>query len=149
MSHPLVPSKFSLFQAGAMSSLVHAGSIENRFAVVDTWQHGCWHSMNASCGPPLGSTNWPSAPELARLPNVLPLPGMAMRDKDWWTATITEVAANLDALVHQTPYNHLVRNASTASSVRPLLLNMRVVGHVNQCGRVLKKMQLHRSARLL
>ena len=43
---------------------------------------------------------------------------MAMRDKDWWTATLTEVAANLDALVRRTPYNHLVRNASTTGSVR-------------------------------
>ena len=86
--------------------------------MVDTWQHGCWHSMNASCGPPLGAANFPSTPALARLPNVLPLPGMAMRDKDWWTATLTEVAANLDALVRRTPYNHLVRNASTTGSVR-------------------------------
>ena len=77
--------------------------------------------MNASCGPPFGAANFPSAPELARLPNVLPLPGMAMRDKDWWAAAITEVAGNLDALVRRTPYNHLVRNASTTGSVRSLI----------------------------
>lgn len=88
----------------------------SRFAVVDSWQHGCWHSMNASCGPPLGAPNFPSTPELARLPNVLPLPGMAMRSATWWMATIAEVASNLDALVHNTPYNHLVRNSSTAAS---------------------------------
>ena len=88
----------------------------SRFAVVDSWQHGCWHSMNASCGPPFGAPNFPSPPALAQLPNVLPLPGMAMRGATWWTATIAEVAGNLDALARGTAYNHLVRNGSTVDS---------------------------------
>jgi lactate dehydrogenase-like 2-hydroxyacid dehydrogenase len=108
-----VGSDDSINYSALYDSLVEHPS---RFAVVDSWQHGCWHSMNASCGPPLGAPNFPSPPELARLPNVLPLPGMAMRSAKWWTATIEEVASNLDAHVHNTPYNHLVRNGSTSGS---------------------------------
>ena len=67
------------------------------------------------CGPPYGKKNWPSAPELAQLPNVLPLPGMAMRDAKWWDATMALVAANLDAVVRKTPLTHVVRPPAKSS----------------------------------
>ena len=83
-----------------------------RFAVLDVWKEGCYHYPNVTCGRPFGRRNWPSNPEIAMLPNVLPLPGMAMRSATWWTDAIAVVASNLDALVHGTSLAHVVRNAS-------------------------------------
>lgn len=83
-------------------------------AVLDLWPAGCWHYPNVTCGPPtLGQPNWPYASSaLASLPNVLPLPGMAMRDQQFWDAAADAVAANLDRLAAGKPLANVVRNAS-------------------------------------
>ena len=83
-------------------------------AVVDTWPHGCWHYPNVSCGVPLGERDWPGSASLARLPNVLPLPGVSMRDAQFWQHSTAFVAANLDALARGEPLKGVVRNASRA-----------------------------------
>ena len=46
-----------------------------------------------------GVACWPGPPSLAALPNVLPLPGVSMRDAAFWRSTAAFVARNLDALV--------------------------------------------------
>ena len=81
-------------------------------AVVDTWPGGCWHYPNASCGKPLGQHCWPASPSLAALPNVMPLPGMSMRDAAFWRYSAEFVAKNLDALANGTPLGGVVRNAT-------------------------------------
>jgi hypothetical protein len=88
------------------------GKLEQR----GVFSAGCWHSSQCSCGAPYGEKNWPSPPQLARLPNVLPLPGMAMRDAKWWEGTLGLVAANLDAVVRGTALTHVVRNGSSAAN---------------------------------
>ena len=82
-------------------------------AVVDTWPHGCWHYPNVSCGVPLGERDWPGSASMARLPNVLPLPGVSMRDARFWQHSTAFVAANLDALALGQPLQGIVRNASS------------------------------------
>ena len=81
-------------------------------AVVDTWASGCWHFPNATCGSPLGARDWPGPPSLAALPNVLPLPGVSMRDATFWKHTASFVAGNLDALASGDVLKGIVRNAS-------------------------------------
>ena len=48
-----------------------------------------------------------------RLPNVVPLPGMSMRDERFWAASAALAASNLVALAAGKPLQHVVRNAST------------------------------------
>ena len=86
-------------------------------AVVDIWPAGCWHYPNVSCGAPLGAPNWPAPPSLGMLPNVLPLPGVSMRDAKFWRHSAAFVAANLDALALGKPLAGIVRNASAAAPV--------------------------------
>ena len=82
-------------------------------AVLDLWPEGCWHYPNVTCGAPLGAPNWPShLTRLSTLPNVLPLPGMAMRDMRFWDAAADAVADNLDRLATGKPLMSVVRNAS-------------------------------------
>jgi len=81
-------------------------------AVVDTWPAGCWHFPNASCGAPLGERDWPGSPTLASLTNVVPLPGVSMRDAHYWGHSTACAAANLDAFVTGQPLRGVVRNAS-------------------------------------
>lgn len=81
-------------------------------AVVDVWPAGCWHYPNVSCGAPLGAPDWPAPPSLGTLPNVLPLPGVSMRDARFWRHSAAFVAANLDALALGKPLAGVVRNAS-------------------------------------
>ena len=88
-----------------------AGACSN--TVVDTWPEGCWHYPNVSCGAPLGEPDWPGSPSLARLPNVLPLPGVSMRDATFWEHSTAFVARNLDALARGEPLKGVVRNASS------------------------------------
>ena len=68
-----------------------------------------------TCGAPLGAANWPAPPGLAALPNVLPLPGLAMRDARFWAASAKGVAANLDAFATDKPLSGVVRNASVGA----------------------------------
>ena len=118
----LMREKSMLVGIGSDQSIDYSALYESlvanpsRFAVIDGWQQGCWHSSNCSCGAPFGAKNWPSVPELALLPNVLPLPGMAMRDADWWNGTLAQVAGNLDAIVRGTPLVHVVRNGTGAAA---------------------------------
>lgn len=84
-------------------------------AVVDVWPSGCWDDDSASCGPPYGQRDWPASPTLAHLPNVLALPGMAMRDTRFWEASSSLAASNLQALAAGKPLQHLVRNATAKS----------------------------------
>ena len=82
-------------------------------AVVDLWPAGCWHYPNITCGAPLGQPNWPyPTNDLAHMPNALPLPGMAMRDARFWSASVENTAANLDLLQQGKPLLGVVRNAS-------------------------------------
>jgi len=84
-------------------------------AVIDVWPGGCFHFPNVTCGAPLGAPNWPTADAAyASLPNVLPLPGMAMRDARFWAASAKCVAANLDALATGQPLSGVVRNGTGA-----------------------------------
>ncbi len=55
---------------------------------------------------------WLGKPSLAKLPNVLPLPGVSMRDAQFWRHSTTFVAKNLDALATGAPLQGVVRNAS-------------------------------------
>lgn len=82
-------------------------------AVLDVWPSGCWNSSSASCGPPYGQRDWPAPPRLAQLPNVFPLPGMAMRDSKFWTGSSALAASNLRALAAGDPLQHVVRNATS------------------------------------
>ena len=59
-----------------------------------------------------GRADWPGSPTLARLPNVLPLPGMAMRDVRFWRGSAALAASNLRALAAGEPLQHIVRNAT-------------------------------------
>ena len=86
-------------------------------AVVDTWPSGCWHYPNATCGSPPGPRCWPGPPGLAALPNVLPLPGVSMRDAAFWRSTAAFVARNLDALAAGRALEGVVRNASSGGLV--------------------------------
>ena len=81
-------------------------------AVIDTWPSGCWHYPNASCGPPYGEHCWPGSKSLAELPNVLPLPGVSMRDAAFWKHSTSFAAANLDALAEGRPLQGVVRNGT-------------------------------------
>ena len=83
-------------------------------AVIDVWPGGCWHFPNVSCGAPLGERCWPASASLAQLPNILPLPGMSMRDAAYWRFSAAAAASNLDALASGAPLAHVVRNASHA-----------------------------------
>ena len=81
-------------------------------AVLDVWPGGCWNYPNASCGSPVGAHCFPASPSLVGLPNVLPLPGMSMRDAQYWQYSAEMVAANLDALSYGRPLKGVVRNAT-------------------------------------
>ena len=81
-------------------------------AVLDVWPSGCWNDDDAKCGPPYGQRDAAGSPTLAHLPNVLPLPGLAMRDARFWEASAAHAAANLEALVAGKPLTHVVRNAT-------------------------------------
>lgn len=84
-------------------------------AVLDVWPSGCWNDESASCGPPYGKRDWPASPSLAQLPNVFPLPGMAMRDTRFWQGSAANAASNLEALLAGEPLQHVVRNATRKS----------------------------------
>ena len=85
-------------------------------AVLDVWPSGCWHYPNATCGEPLGRSNFPGEPDLATLPNVLPLRGGFMRNGRFWQASAEGVATNLDALALGRPLRWVVRHASGEGS---------------------------------
>ena len=84
-------------------------------AVLDVWPDGCWNDDTAVCGPPLGRRCWPASARLANLPNVVALPGMAMRDERFWDESAALAAQNLVALAAGKPLSHVVRNASGAA----------------------------------
>merc|ERR1712014_274835 len=68
-------------------------------AVIDVWPHGCWHFPDMECGSPYGPAAEPwSRGQLEKLDNVVPLPGMAMRDDRFWSGSAVWVAENLRAL---------------------------------------------------
>jgi len=81
-------------------------------AVLDVWPSGCWNDADATCGGPYGERDWPGSPSLAALPNVLPLPGLAMRDDRFWKGSAALAAANLGSLAAGLPLTHIVRNAT-------------------------------------
>ena len=55
---------------------------------------------------------------LAALPNVMPLPGMSMRDAAFWRYSAEFVAKNLDALANGTPLAGVVqRDCYTVGAV--------------------------------
>jgi len=83
-------------------------------AVLDVWSSGCWDDEEAICGPPYGSRDWPARPSLAHLPNVVALPGVAMRDRRFWDDSAALAASNLEAFAAGKPVQHVVRNASAA-----------------------------------
>ena len=59
---------------------------------------------DVTCGAaPLGPTEWPAPPSLGRLPNLLPLPGVSMRDAAFWRRSVSFVAAKLDLLSQGLP----------------------------------------------
>lgn len=89
-------------------------------AVIDVWPSGCWHYPNTTCGTPPGERCWPARRSLARLPNVLPLPGMSMRDAIFWNASVALAADNLANLVAGRPLANVVRNASEEVAAWPL-----------------------------
>jgi len=86
-------------------------------AVLDVWPSGCWDDESASCGPPYGKADWPVSPTLTQLPNVFPLPGMAMRDTRFWQGSAALAASNLQALLNGKPLQHIVRNATKKEDV--------------------------------
>ena len=81
-------------------------------AYLDVWPSGCWGDDDAKCGAPYGKRDVAGSPTLANLPNVRPLPGLAMRDTRFWEASAAHAAANLRALAAGEPLTHVVRNAS-------------------------------------
>lgn len=81
-------------------------------AVLDVWPSGCWDDDEASCGPPYGPRDWPGSPAFASLPNVVALPGLAMRDARFWADSAALAGANLRALAAGQPVQHVVRNAT-------------------------------------
>ena len=106
-----------LLSAGPIdfSALESALSARPRLrAVIDVWPHGCWHYPNVTCGAPLGARDWPAAPSLGALPNVLPLPGASMRDAAFWRWSVGFVARNLDALANGQPLKGVIRNATSS-----------------------------------
>ena len=54
-------------------------------AYLDVWPSGCWDDDDAKCGAPYGKRDAAGSPTLAHLPNVRPLPGLAM----WSPRTVT------------------------------------------------------------
>jgi len=84
-------------------------------AVLDVWPHGCWHFPDTECGPPYGASTEPwTRGQFERLDNVVPLPGMAMRDDRFWAGSTEWVAANLHALAHGLPLQGVVRNGTVS-----------------------------------
>ena len=81
-------------------------------AYLDVWPSGCWDDDDAKCGAPYGKRDAAGSPTLAHLPNVRPLPGLAMRDSRFWEASATLAATNLEALAAGGPLTHVVRNAT-------------------------------------
>ena len=112
----LVPVSAGPINFGDLEAVLRDERPKQR-AVIDTWPGGCWHYPNASCGPPLGPPDFPGSPVLARLPNVLPLPSLSMRDAAYWRSAADSVARNLDALANGKPLEGVVRNASDVVSV--------------------------------
>jgi len=83
-------------------------------AVLDVWPQGCWHYPDSFCGPPYGGEAQPySKPDLAKLENVLVLPGVAMRDARFWSNSAVWVSDNIVALLVGSTLKGVVRNAST------------------------------------
>ena len=113
----LVPISAGPVDFGALeAALVARPSLR---AVLDVWPDGCWQDDGARCGPPLGRRDWPGSPRLASLPNVVALPGLAMRDAKFWEASAILAASNLRALAEGRPLQHVVRNASTVGVGSP------------------------------
>eukprot|EP00746_Dinoflagellata_sp_MGD_P060891 gnl/MRDRNA2_/MRDRNA2_25803_c0_seq1.p1 gnl/MRDRNA2_/MRDRNA2_25803_c0~~gnl/MRDRNA2_/MRDRNA2_25803_c0_seq1.p1 ORF type:complete len:407 (-),score=67.53 gnl/MRDRNA2_/MRDRNA2_25803_c0_seq1:120-1205(-) len=85
-------------------------------AVLDVWPHGCWSFAGMECGPPYGPSAEPyarsSGQSITELDNVLPLPGMAMRDDNFWNGSVEYVGQNLKSLVLKEPLKGVVRNAT-------------------------------------
>lgn len=107
----LIPISAGPIDFGALATRLEAQPSFR--AVLDLWPAGCWHYPNVTCGPPLGKSNWPATQsQLAHMPNVLPLPGMAMRDAHFWSAAAKNVAANLDRLSRGEALANVVRNAT-------------------------------------
>ena len=120
----LVPVSASNVDFAALLAALQArgGGPTGLQATLDVWPAGCWHYPNTTCGPAplLGAPCWPSAPELAQLDNVLPLPGLAMRDARFWANSAALVAANLNALAAGAPLQYVVRSRNaTARALGP------------------------------
>lgn len=106
--------------SGSVDFVALQGALTKRLslrAVLDVWPSGCWDDESASCGPPYGQADWPASPTLAQLPNVFPLPGMAMRDMRFWQGSAALAASNLQALLDGKPLQHVVRNATKKKDV--------------------------------
>lgn len=88
-------------------------------AVLDVWPMGCWSYPQVECGPPYGSPAEPdSREEIHKLDNVIALPGMMMRDAQFWAASAAFVRENLLALVRGQPLKGVVRNGTQPSGAR-------------------------------
>ena len=117
-------TSLSLMRADALLIPISAGSVDFDAletaltrrpalrAVLDVWPSGCWDDGDAKCGRPYGARDAAGSATLAHLPNVLPLPGLGMRDERFWAASAAHAASNLDALAAGRPLTHVVRNAT-------------------------------------
>lgn len=84
-------------------------------AVLDSWRHGCWSYPVAACGPAYGPDAEPYAKDpIQLLDNVIPLPGMAMRDAKFWEDSAVFVGKNLLALVNNQPLQGVLRNGTSS-----------------------------------
>lgn len=111
----LIPISAASIDFGALeAALTHRPSLR---AILDVWPDGCWNDGDAKCGAPYGRRDMAGSPTLAALPNVRPLPGLAMRDAKFWEGSATLAAANLEAFATGKPLSHIVRNGSTSTTI--------------------------------
>merc|ERR1712086_50549 len=83
-------------------------------AVIDVWPQGCWRFPEMTCGPPYGTATEPySGAEIEKLDNAIVLPGMSMRDDQFWEGSAAYVVDNLRALLQGGSLKGIVRNATS------------------------------------